>query len=82
MGFNIDRSGRTESYAIPANIVITRLYDLMSGNLAVKTDDQEEEEEDTEVVTTTDESADSSAGAQGDDEPTTDKPKAETGAAE
>lgn len=36
VGFNIARSGRTESYAIPSNVVITRLYDLMSGNLAPK----------------------------------------------
>src|SRR5690606_19898060 len=64
VGFNIARAGRTESYAIPANVVITRLYDLMSGNLAVKTDD--EPEDDTEVVSTTDESANSST----DDEPT------------
>jgi serine protease Do len=34
VGFNIARSGRTESYAIPANVAITRFYDLMSGNLA------------------------------------------------
>ena len=33
VGFNISRSGRTESYAIPANVAITRFYDLMSGNL-------------------------------------------------
>lgn len=34
VGFNIARSGRTESYAIPSNVVISRMYDLMSGNLA------------------------------------------------
>jgi S1-C subfamily serine protease len=34
VGFNIARAGRTESYAIPANIVVSRMYDLMSGNLA------------------------------------------------
>lgn len=33
VGFNIARSGRTESYAIPSNVAITRFYDLMSGNL-------------------------------------------------
>ncbi|QDU54729.1 trypsin-like peptidase domain-containing protein [Aeoliella mucimassa] len=36
VGFNISRSGRTESYAIPANVAITRFYDLMSGNLPPK----------------------------------------------
>lgn len=34
VGFNIARSGRTESYAVPANIAVTRFFDLMSGNLA------------------------------------------------
>lgn len=34
VGFNIARSGRTESYAVPANVAITRFYDLMSGNLS------------------------------------------------
>lgn len=33
VGFNIARSGRTESYAIPAQVALTRFYDLMSGNL-------------------------------------------------
>lgn len=34
IGFNISRSGRTETYAIPTPIVLTLMYDLMSGNLA------------------------------------------------
>ena len=34
IGFNIARSGRAESYAIPTPVVMTLLYDLMSGNLA------------------------------------------------
>lgn len=34
IGFNIARGGRTESYAIPTPVVMTLLYDLMSGNLA------------------------------------------------
>lgn len=34
VGFNIARSGRTESYAVPANVAVTRFFDLMSGNLA------------------------------------------------
>ena len=34
IGFNIARSGRTESYAIPTAVVVSRLYDLMSGSLA------------------------------------------------
>lgn len=40
VGFNIARSGRTESYAIPTRVVVSRMYDLMSGKLAP----QEEEE--------------------------------------
>ena len=39
IGFNIARGGRTESYAIPAPIVVTLLYDLMSGNLAPEEDE-------------------------------------------
>lgn len=53
VGFNIARSGRTESYAIPSNVVITRLYDLMSGNLAPKA----LEESQPEVATANPESA-------------------------
>jgi serine protease Do len=34
VGFNIARSGRTESYAIPSSVIVTLLYELMSGNLA------------------------------------------------
>ncbi len=34
VGFNIARSGRTESYAVPANVAIGQFFDLMSGNLA------------------------------------------------
>lgn len=34
VGFNIARAGRTESYAIPTHVIVTLLYDLMSGNLA------------------------------------------------
>lgn len=33
VGFNIARSGRTESYAIPANVAVGQFFDLMSGNL-------------------------------------------------
>lgn len=41
VGFNIARSGRTESYAIPCNVVVTRLFDLMSGSLTPKEDEAE-----------------------------------------
>lgn len=34
VGFNIARAGRTESYALPAELVRSRLFDLMSGSLA------------------------------------------------
>lgn len=34
LGFNIARAGRTESYALPVELVRTRLFDLMSGSLA------------------------------------------------
>lgn len=34
IGFNIARAGRTESYALPADVVRGRLFDLMSGSLA------------------------------------------------
>jgi len=40
VGFNIARSGRTESYAIPASSIVPRLYDLMSGNLAPVADEE------------------------------------------
>ena len=39
VGFNIARSGRTESYAIPSNIVVTRMFDLMNGSLAPREDE-------------------------------------------
>ena len=47
IGFNIARGGRTESYAVPTPVVMTLLYDLMSGNLAppqVAEDDAEASE--------------------------------------
>lgn len=54
VGFNIARSGRTESYAVPANVAITRFYDLMSGNLSpadvAEVDPQPEPSEDEEKV--------------------------------
>ncbi|TWT43273.1 S1C family serine protease [Botrimarina hoheduenensis] len=34
VGINIARAGRTESYALPAEVVASRLVDLMSGKLA------------------------------------------------
>jgi serine protease Do len=34
VGLNISRAGRTESYALPAEVVAGRLLDLMSGRLA------------------------------------------------
>jgi serine protease Do len=34
VGFNIARAGRTESYAVPADVVVPLLYELMSGNRA------------------------------------------------
>jgi serine protease Do len=34
VGFNIARSGRTESYAIPTSAIAERIFDLMSGKLA------------------------------------------------
>lgn len=56
VGFNIARSGRTESYAIPSNVAITRFYDLMSGNLTPSDAPQPEPEPapegDTEPVKT------------------------------
>lgn len=33
VGFNIARAGRTESYALPSELVRSRLFDLMSGSL-------------------------------------------------
>lgn len=44
IGFNIARSGRTESYALPTDVVKERLYDLMSGSLAPKPLPKEEKE--------------------------------------
>ncbi len=47
IGFNIARGGRTESYAVPTPVVMTLMYDLMSGNLAppqVAEDDAEASE--------------------------------------
>lgn len=41
VGFNIARSGRIESYAIPASVVLDRMYDLMSGKLAPQDEEQE-----------------------------------------
>ena len=38
VGFNIARAGRTESYALPNAVVVSRLYDLMSGNLSPQPD--------------------------------------------
>lgn len=43
VGFNIARSGRTESYAIPASAIVPRLYDLMSGNLAPVAEEQQDD---------------------------------------
>lgn len=34
VGFNISRAGRTETYALPTELVRARLFDLMSGRLA------------------------------------------------
>jgi serine protease Do len=34
VGFNIARAGRVESYAIPTHVIMSLMYDLMSGNLA------------------------------------------------
>lgn len=39
VGFNIARAGRTESYALPVEVVHDRLYELMSGRLAPTTAD-------------------------------------------
>jgi len=33
VGINISRTGRTETYAVPSNVLLTLMYDLMSGNL-------------------------------------------------
>ncbi len=35
IGFNIARAGRTESYALPAYLVYSRIYDLMSGQMGL-----------------------------------------------
>ncbi|WP_146401547.1 S1C family serine protease [Pseudobythopirellula maris] len=40
VGFNLARSGRTESYAAPVDVVRDRLFDLMSGRLAPTPRDQ------------------------------------------
>lgn len=32
VGINIARGGRVETYAIPSHVLLTRMYDLMSGN--------------------------------------------------
>lgn len=60
VGFNIARSGRTESYAIPANVAIEQFYNLMSGNLAptdsvVTTTAPEVSDNDASTVPATDE---------------------------
>jgi serine protease Do len=34
VGVNIARGGRTETYCVPSDVVLSRLYDLMSGRLA------------------------------------------------
>ena len=44
VGFNIARSGRTESYAIPTSAVVDRMYDLMSGKLAPKDEEETTEQ--------------------------------------
>jgi serine protease Do len=36
VGLNIARGGRTETYALPADVVLGQMYDLMSGRLAPK----------------------------------------------
>lgn len=36
MGVNIARAGRTETYAIPTEVLLASMYDLMSGRLAPK----------------------------------------------
>jgi serine protease Do len=36
IGLNIARAGRTETYALPADVVLAQMYDLMSGRLAPK----------------------------------------------
>lgn len=35
VGFNIARAGRTESYALPVDLVYSRIYDLMSGQMGL-----------------------------------------------
>lgn len=45
VGFNIARSGRTESYAIPTRAIVERMYDLMSGKLAPREEELEEKED-------------------------------------
>jgi len=36
IGLNIARGGRTETYAVPSDVVVGLMYDLMSGRLAPK----------------------------------------------
>jgi serine protease Do len=36
VGVNIARGGRTETYCTPSNVLLARMYDLMSGRLAPK----------------------------------------------
>jgi len=42
IGFNLARAGRTESYAVPTSVVVTRLFDLMSGKLMPVSEDEQE----------------------------------------
>ncbi len=39
VGFNVSRSGRTESYAIPCNVLVTRLIDMVNGSLTPREDE-------------------------------------------
>lgn len=43
VGFNIARAGRTESYALPSSVVVSRLFELMSGNLSPESDAEQTE---------------------------------------
>ncbi|MGI9455129.1 MAG: S1C family serine protease [Aeoliella sp.] len=62
VGFNIARAGRTESYAIPAEIVVTRLYDLMSGKLAPQGVETEEAAEEAEEEAAAEEESEEAKG--------------------
>lgn len=42
VGINIARGGRVETYAIPTEVVLSRLYDLFSGNLRPSPSDKQE----------------------------------------